>query len=206
MTEDVTLYVKSCKECNTNKKASRKAKAPLTKYHAGAPMERIHLDILRPFTPSKSGNKYILMLICQFTKWLEAYPLPHQRAESVARATVDNFITRFGCPTHIHTDQGTNFTSSLFQAICDILGIVKTRTTPYHPSSNGQIERYNRTIFQIIRCYIKGNVTEWDEDLTLITSAIRALPNRHTGMTPNFMMLGREVTQPFRFSLWHSRK
>ena len=129
MTEDVTLYVKSCKECNTNKKASRKAKAPLTKYHAGAPMERIHLDILRPFTPSKSGNKYILMLICQFTKWLEAYPLPHQRAESVARATVDNFITRFGCLTHIHTDQGTNFISLLFQAICDILDIVKTCTT-----------------------------------------------------------------------------
>ena len=145
----------SCRECNTSKKPSTKAKAPLVKYHAGAPCERIHLDILGPFKPTKTGNQYILMLICQFTKWIEAYPLPNQRAESVARVTIDNFISRFGCPLQIHTDQGTNFTSNLFKAICDILGITKTRTTPYRPCSNGQVERYNRTILQTIRCHLR---------------------------------------------------
>lgn len=136
------------------------------------------------------------MLVCQFTKWIEAYPLPNQKAESVAKATVNNFISRFGCPSQIHTDQGSNFTSSLFQAICDLLNIAKTRTTPYHPSSNGQVERYNCTILQMMRCHLKGNNTKWDEDLPIRTGAIRALPNRTTGFTPNLMMLGREVRQP----------
>ena len=159
-------------------------------------MERIHLDILGHFTPSKAGNKYILMLIYQFTKWLEAYPLADQTAERVARATIDNFISRFGCPLQIHTDQGTNFTSSLFTAVCKLLDIAKTRTTPYRPCSNGQVERYNRTLLQLIRCHLKGNITEWDEDLPILTGAIRSLPNRSTGLTPNLMMLGREVRQP----------
>lgn len=162
----------------------------------GAPAERIHIDILGPFTPSSSGNQYILMLVCQFTKWLEAYPLSDQTAETVAKAIIDNFISRFGCPLQIHTDQGRNFTSSLFQAVCDSLDITKTRTTPYRPCSIGQVERYNRTLLQVMRCHLKGRVLKWDEDLPILTAAIRSLPNRQTGMTPNLMMLGREVRQP----------
>ena len=81
------------------------------------------------------------MLVDQFTKWLEAYPLPDQTAVTVARAVVDNFISRFGCPMVIHTDQGRNFESDLFKAVCTLLEISKTRTTPTHPCSNGQVER-----------------------------------------------------------------
>ncbi len=136
------------------------------------------------------------MLICQFTKWVEAYPLADQTAEVVAKATIDNFVSRFGCPLQIHTDQGSNFTCSLFTAVCDLLEIAKTKTTPYRPCSNGQIERYNRTLLQAMRCHLKGNVLNWDEDLPILTAAIRSHPKRHTGMTPNLMMLGREVRQP----------
>ena len=74
MKEDVCLYVEACQEWNTNKKPSRKRRAPLTSFNDGAPVEHLHLDILGPFTPSSSWNKYILMLICQHTKWIEAYP------------------------------------------------------------------------------------------------------------------------------------
>ena len=120
-------------------------------------------------------------------------PLADQTAESVARAVVDNFISRFGCPLQIHTHQGTNFTGSLFTAICTLLEIAKTRTTPYRPCSNGQVERYNRTLLQLIRCHLKENVTDWDKDLPILAGAIRSLPNRTTGLTRNLMMLGREV-------------
>lgn len=65
--------------------------------------------------------------------------------------------------------------------------------TPYRPCSNGQVERYNRTLLQLIRCHLKG---KWDEDLPILTGALRSLPNRSTGLTPNLMMLGREVRQP----------
>ena len=196
MRGDCATYVKSCPQCNRQKKPSRKAKASLGKFHAGAPIERIHLDILGPFTPSSSGNQYVLMLVDQFTKWIEAYPLRDQRTETMATVVIDNFISRFGCPTQIHTDQGRNFTSNLFHAICELLEITKTRTTPYRPCSNGQVERYNSTLLQIIRCYLNEEIAEWDKDLHVLTGAIRALPNRQTGFTPNMMMFGREVLQP----------
>ena len=80
LTKDVELYVKSCSFCNKNKRASVKAKAALGQYHAGSPMERVHVDILGPFTPSSQDNQYVLMLVDQFIKWLECYPLPDQTA------------------------------------------------------------------------------------------------------------------------------
>ena len=195
MNKDCKLYVLSCKECNRQKKASVKPRGELGMFHAGAPVERLHIDILGPFPQSVTGNRYILMLVCQFTKWLEAYPLPEQTAEQTARVVVDHFTSRFGVPEQIHTDQGRNFTSKLFEGICKLLEITKTRTTPYWPCSNGQVERYNRTILQLIRCHLQGSL-RWDEDLPLLTSAIRSVPNRQTGFTPNMLMLGREVRHP----------
>ena len=67
---------------------------------------------------SHSGNVYILMLVNQFTKWLECYPLPDQNAETIAKAMVEGFIARFGCPLQIHVDQGQNFTGNLFTQVC----------------------------------------------------------------------------------------
>ena len=137
--------MKSCQVCNRSKKAKTKAKAGLGQYHVGSPLERVHVDILGPFTPSTKGNQYVLMIVDQFTKWLECFPLPHQNAEETARCMVDGFISRLGCPVEIHTDQGKNFDGKLFATVCDLLQITKTRTTPYRPCSNCQVERYNRT-------------------------------------------------------------
>ena len=173
-----------------------KPKAPLGQYHAGAPLECVHIDILGPFTSSKKGNQYVLVIVDQFTKWLECFPLPRQGAEEVAKCVVDRFISRFGCPLEIHTDQGKNFDGKLFTSVCNLLQIVKTRTTPYRPRSNGQVERYNRTILQLIRCFLRGNQQTWDEHLQQLAGAIRSTINRNIGFTPNLMMLGREVMLP----------
>ena len=198
ISQDCNNYVKSCKECSTSKKPHLQPKAPLGQYHAGIPMERIHIDILGPFIESARGNRYIVMMIDQFTKWLECYAIPNQGAEQVAMSLVEGFIARMGCPLQIHSDQGRNFMSDLFSRLCKLLEISKTRTTPYRPCANGQIERYNRTILQSIRCYI-NNVRfqrHWDRHLQLIAGAIRATVNRQTGFTANKMMLGREIIQP----------
>ena len=140
MRADVETFVKSCRKCSINKEPHRKAKAKLETFHAGVPMECVHLDILGSFPKSHSGNVYILMLVDQFTKWLECYPLPDQNAEIIAKAMVEGFIARFECPLQIHMDQGRNFTGNLFTEVCQLLQIVKTRTTPYHPASNAQFE------------------------------------------------------------------
>ena len=124
------------------------------------------------------------------------FPLPHQSAKEVARCVVDGFISRFGCPLEIHTDQGKIFDDNLFASVCELLHIVKKRTTLYRPCSNGQVERYNRTLLQLIRCFLQGDDQTWDDHLPQLAGAIRSIVNRNTGFTPNLMMLGREVILP----------
>ena len=196
MSLDVKTYVGSCAECIKSKKPHRKPKAELGSYHAGSPMERVHIDILGPLTLSDNGNKYILALVDQFTKWIECSALPDQTAERVATAAINDTFSRLGLPLRIHSDQGRQFEGQLFQELCDKLEIAKTRTTPYRPCSNGQVECYNRVILQTIRCYLQGKEKSWDRYLPLITMALRATEHSATGFTPNMMMLGREVNLP----------
>ena len=142
------------------------------------------------------GNKYILVIVDQCTKWMEAISLKNQLTETVAGVVVREFVAWFRCPLEIDTDQGRNFESELFKEMCELLEIGKTRTTSYRPSANGQVERYNRSITQIIKCCIRNRQERWDDFVGIAVGAIRATVNRSTGFTPNRMMLGREVMMP----------
>ena len=193
---DCKEFVQTCATCTRKKKTCKAPRGPLGQYHAGMPMERVHLDILGPLPVSEKGNTCILVIIDQFTKWVECYPIPDQKAEMIAHSFVDDFVARFGCPQHLHTDQGRNVDGNLINSICDLLRVHKTRTTPYHPSSNGQVERYNRTILKMVRCFLEGKSKQWDRHLQLLAAALRTVPHKQTGFSPNMMMLGREVVQP----------
>lgn len=119
---DIANYVASCKTCNCNKKRDRHGHCPLTEYQAGDPMERIHIDFLGPLPKTHQGNEHILMVVDQFTKWVECIPLPSQTAEVTAKALVDCVFSRFGVPFQLHSDQGRNFESKLFSELCIKLG------------------------------------------------------------------------------------
>ena len=196
MHRDVELYVKTCRTCNTSK-AKNMPRHEMQTYQAGEPNERVHLDFLGPFETSNLGNKYILSIVDQFTRWIEIYPLPEQTAAATAKAFFDGWIARYGVPTIVHTDQGRNFTSQLFQDLCAYLECTKTRTTPYRPSSNGQVERYNRMILSFIRCFLAGEEKEWDIHLPILGMSLRSTINRTTGFTANMLMLGRELRMPW---------
>ena len=141
------------------------------------------------------------MVVDQFSKWLECYAFSDQTAERVARTLVSEFIRRFGCPLELHSDQGRCFESRMFKEVCVPLKIVKTRTTRNRPRANGQVERMNRTILQIFRCFIRGQQEDWDLHLATLGMAIRSTVNRQTGFTPNFLMLEREVLHPIDLML-----
>jgi len=126
-------------ECNQNKKATVTARHPMVSYHAGAPMERVHLDFIGPLPRTEQGNEHILMMVDPLTKWFECIPLPSQSAEETARTAVNQFFSRLGCSFQLFTDQGRNFESALFRAMCDLLHIHKSITTPYRPSANGRV-------------------------------------------------------------------
>ena len=189
---DVAIHVATCATCSKNKKANKRKRAGMTEYHAGSPMERVHLDVLGPFNTSSKGNKYVLGMIDQFTKWLECVPLPDQSAEKKAISAIDNFFCRFGMPLSIHTDQGSNLVGNVFKSVCELLEICKTQTTPYHPESNCQIERYHHTIVEMVWCLKLKSEKDLDIYLPHITSAIRCLENPSTGFTANKLMLGTQ--------------
>ena len=121
-------------------------------------------------------------MVDQFTKFVECKPSPSQKAEDTARVAVDGFFSRFGFPFQLFSDQGRNYESKLFKAFCKALEIHKARTTPYRPSANGQVERFNRTLMDAVRCFLGKAQNKWDQHVQQIAGTIRALVNRSTTM------------------------
>jgi len=117
---------------------------------SGTPMQCVAMDILGPLSVTTRGNRYILVIADYFTKWVEAFPMPNMEATTVAQLFVSQFICRFGTLEFLHTDQGRNFESAIIKESCKLLGITKTRTSPYHPQSDGLVERFNRVVYQPI--------------------------------------------------------
>ncbi len=130
MGQDISRYVTSCTICNQCKKSTKYGRTPSKEYQAGAPMERVHIDFMGPLPKTARGNEHILMMVDQFTKWVECVPLPSQKAEITAKAAVDQFFSRFGYPFELFSDQGRNFESKMFAALCKALAIHKL--VPHH--------------------------------------------------------------------------
>jgi transposase InsO family protein len=165
---------------------------------SGFPNERVAMDVLGPIKESKNGNKYILCITDHFSKFTKAIPMPDQTAERVAKIFVQDWVYMWGEPTKLHTDQGTNFESILMKNICEHLEVEKTRTTPYHPQGNAQVERYNQSIMTIVSKLVdKENYENWDDKLPISVSAYNATEHATTQKTPNRLMFGREVSHNF---------
>ena len=193
---DITTWCQSCPQCQKRKSPNKKAHHPMRQYLVGAPMERVAVDILGPLPESNLGNKYICIVSDYFTKWVEAFPMPNQEAETIAKELVDKFFSRFGIPLSIHSDQGAQFESMLFQQLCELLNLDKTRTTPYRPQSDGLVERFNRTLEDMLSKFVAADQRDWDSNLPLLMLAYRSSIHDSTGQSPYLMMFGRETILP----------
>ncbi|VDI55277.1 Hypothetical predicted protein [Mytilus galloprovincialis] len=196
MGEDIQSHVNTCSVCNRFKALNRKPKASLQSYTVGYPLDRVAIDVIGPLPHTRQNNKFILVIGDHFTRWMEAFPLPHQQAEKVAEKLVHEFISRFGIPLELHSDQGRNFESKIFTEVCKLLEIHKTRSTSYRPCSNGIIERFNATLEGMIRSFVNKNANDWDLHIGILMAAYRSTVHPATGYSPNMLMLGREITLP----------
>jgi hypothetical protein len=167
----------------------------MKEYLAGEPMQRLCIDICGAFPTTAASNKYVLVVTDCFTKFMEAYAMPNMEAATVAVVLVREYFTRYGVPLELHSDQGTNFESKLFGEMCTLLGVHKTRTTPFRPQSDGQSERNIKTITKML-AMLTDQQEEWDQYLPFVTMAYRATPHATTELSPNFMMFGRELSMP----------
>ena len=154
------------------------------------------MDILGPLPKTPRGNWYILVIGDYFTKWQEAFPLKDMEAVSVVRVLVNDFVCRFGVPESLHTDQGRNFESAVIKEVCKLLDIRKTCTTPYHPQSDGLVERFNRTLLDLLSMALGNEEHYWDLFLPVLLFAYTTSYHETTGTTPFELMFGRDPRLP----------
>ena len=193
---DVRNWCRNCPSCAASKTLSPKAKAELKSVSTGNPTQMVAADIMGPLPESEAGNSYLLVVGDYFTHWMEAFPIPNQEAITFARILVDRYFCRFGIPEQLHSDQGKQFESALFQEVCKILRIEKTRTTPYHPQSDGLVERYNRTLKTMLTTCTDERPFDWESYVPKVCMAYNTSVHSTTGYTPHYLPFGQEARLP----------
>ena len=121
-------------------------------------------------------------------------------ADTVADILVEKIILRFGMPLVIHSDQGREFENGLMKSLCALLGCTKTRTAPYHPESDGMIERFNRTCLMMLSMFVNDRRDNWHELLPFIMHAYRTSVHESTGYSPFRLMMGEDTGHCHRTS------
>ena len=195
---DVEKWIKSCLKCNGKKDPKTGQQFPVgTIVPVGEACSEWVVDVLGPLKPTTvSGNKYVVIFIDRLTKWPEAFAVPNQDSETIARLLVQEIIPRHGCPRSLLSDRGSPFLSKLSKAVYELLGIRKLNTTAYHPQCNGLVERFNHTIVSMIAMYTSEYPDDWDEHLNYCVWAYRTAVNDTTKHSPFYLMYGRDPLFP----------
>ena len=193
---DVREFCRTCSTCASRKTPSPKKRGPLTPVKAGYPLQLVAVDLLGPLPLTENGNSYVLVATDYFTRWTEAYPLPNQEAITVAKKLTQEFFFRFSVPEQLHSDQGRQFESQLIAEICSLLKIKKTRTTSYHPQGDGLVERFNRTLLDMLATTVKDHEGSWEDHIRAVCMAYNTSIQQTTGYSPFFLMYGRQARIP----------
>ena len=144
----------------------------------------------------KERNTNVLIITDHFTRYAQAYVTNDQTAATVAKVFVNKFVTHYGWPEKILTDQGQCFEGKLFTALCREARIRKMRTTPYHPMGNGQAERFNRTLLTMIGTLPSDQKLNWQSWVNDLVQAYNSSVSSVTGFSPYFLMFGRKPRLP----------
>ena len=193
----VKKHIANFDRCAARYTAGIKRKAELQSFSIYRAFITIAADILGPVTLARNSRaRYILVMSDLFMKYAVTVALQDTTAATVANAILDGWIMKLEAPDVIHTDQGTNFNSELMLDICRILLIEKTRTTPYHPQGNGQVERFNRVIADTLSKYCAEKPQELELYLPYITFVYNTTVHQTIRATPYSMIFGREAQYP----------
>lgn len=153
------------------------------------------MDIIGPLPKSRSGKQYVLVICDYTTRYPEAVAMRSVDAEHVAEELVAVF-SRVGVPREILTDQGSNFTFQLLSELYRLLHIHPIRTSPYHPQTDGLVERFNQTLKSMLRKTARTEGKDWDKLLPYLLFAYREVPQASTGFSPFELLYGRPIRGP----------
>ena len=195
MSDFVKDRISACHKCVARK-------SPINRHHpmghvpVSGRFERVAMDLLDVSVISAKGYKYILVVCDYFTKYTEAYPLKDKTARSVADALMDIWLPRYGFPLFLHSNQGKEFDNAMIHTLSELLGTVKTKTTPYHPRSDGLVERFNRTLLAMLAMFVSQEHDNWDDLLPFMMLAYNTTVHTSTGFTPYRLVFGDECNLP----------
>ena len=177
------------------KKPNVQERAPLIPIDATFPFEMVSIDFLH-LDRCKGGYEYALIRCDHFTRFVQIYPTKNKSAKAAAEQIFNKFIMNYGFPLRIHHDQGREFNNQLFSRLHSLSGISASRTTPYHAMGDGQPERMNRTLLNMLKCLSKAEKLNWKDHVTKLAFAYNSTVNKTTGFSPFFLMFGRESRLP----------
>ncbi|CAI5669579.1 unnamed protein product [Oreochromis niloticus] len=193
MQVSVEKMISTCERC-VRRKCKPERAAPLMNIQTSRPLELVCIDYLS-IEPDQSNTKDVLVMTDHFTKFAVAVPTPNQRARTVAKALWENFIVHYGVPERLLSDQGPDFESKTISELCEIIGMKKIRTTPYHPRAN-PVERFNRTLLQMLGTLSDNEKLHWKEYVKPLVHAYNCTKNDVTGYSPYVLMFGRQPRLP----------
>ena len=196
MHRDITNWCKACQDCQQYK-VTRHNHLVLAQFVApDGRFRHVHMDIVGPL-PESDRYRYCLTMIDRFSRWPEAVPLKDIGALTVCRAFVDCWISRYGTPETLTTDQGSQFETQLFTALLQLTGCKRIRTTTYHPAANGMIERWHRSFKTAIMCYVDHN---WSRFLSTVLLGLKSSV-MDIGLSPAEFLYGTTLRIPGEFVL-----
>jgi len=184
MVVDVYKHVEQCPACAKNRPSERRHTTVMKLFYADEPFSELAMDLLGPLPTSRGGHKHVMVICDRFTKLTRVILLREATALTVASAFIDTWVAAYGIPDTVLTDNGPQFASVYYQGILGLLGIASNYTSPYHPQTDGQVERDNRTLVRQLCCYVAEHQAEWDRYLSLLTTAYNTQVHSSTGQVP----------------------
>ena len=194
MLHHISTWIKNCEVC-FRRKSSTNQVAPLVNIHSSQPMQILCIDYLS-LERSVGGFENVLVITDHYTRYAKAIPTRNQTATTTAKHLFDLMINDYGLPEKIHSDQGPAFESRLIKELCKMLGVQKTHTTPYHAMGNGQVERFNQSLINLLSTLPEEKKSRWRDYIGPMVHAYNCTVNDATGFSPFYLMFGRQPRLP----------
>ena len=192
--QDMEQHIKRCDRCIRFK--AKAEVAPLEGIEAAYPMELVHIDYLTIESNKSAKDVNVLVVTDHYTRLAQAFVTNTQTASTVAKTLWDKYFMYYGIPEKILSDQGRNFESSLIMELCKLTGIKKLRTTPYRPQTNGQCEKFNSTLINMIGTLPSEIKYNWQDHVNTLVHAYNCMDSTATKFSPYYLMFGREPNLP----------